>query len=133
MPKTVPNETDDKPRAEAKFTWTMPRCGGRRRSQPSLMSPMFTLTYQNAQFTTPDTLLPFLQANVGKSPQIQIDCIMPYNGTAGQLMDEVCAYLSKLDRQIEVWPNVILNRSTERTSTGQSGSHLVFQIDVRSK
>lgn len=58
---------------------------------------------------------------------------MPYNGTAGQLMDEVCAYLSKLDRQIEVWPNVILNRSTERTSTGQSGSHLVFRIDVRSK
>lgn len=94
---------------------------------------MFTLTYQNAQFNTPDTLLPFLQANVGKSPQIQIDCRMPYNGTAGQLMDEVCAYLSKLDRQIEVWPNVILNRSTERTSTGQSGSHLVFQIDVRSK
>ena len=63
---------------------------------------MFTLTYQNAQIITPDTLLPFLQANVGKSPQIQIDCRMPYNGTAGQLMDEVCAYLSKLDRQIEV-------------------------------
>ena len=94
---------------------------------------MFTLTYQNAQITTPDTLLPFLQANVGKSPQIQVDEIMPYNGTAGQLMDEVCAYLSKLDRHIEVWPNVILNRSTERTSTGQSGSHLVFRIDVRSK
>ena len=94
---------------------------------------MFTLTYQNAHINTPDTLLPVLQANVGKSPQIQIDCIMPYNGTAGQLMDEVCAYLSKLDRQIEVWPNVILNRRTERTSTGQSGSHLVFQIDVRSK
>lgn len=94
---------------------------------------MLTLTYQNAQITTPDTLLPFLQANVGKSPQIQIDYIMPYNGTAGQLMDEVCAYLSKLDQQIEVWPNVILNRSTERTSTGQSGSLLAFRIDVRSK
>ena len=94
---------------------------------------MFTLTYQNAQIIAPDTLLPFLRANVGKSPQMQIDCIMPYNGTAGQLMDEVCAYLSKLDRQIEMWPNVILNRSTERTSTGQICSHLVFQIDVRSK
>lgn len=44
-------------------------------------------------------------------------------------MYEVCAYLSKLDRQIEMWPNVILNRITERTSTGQSGSHLVFRID----
>ena len=70
---------------------------------------------------------------MGKSPQIQIDCIMPYIGTAGQLMDEICAYLSKLDSQIEEWPNVILNRSTERTSTGQSVSLLVFQIDVRSK
>ena len=97
------------------------------------MSPMFTLTYQNAQINTPGTLLPFLQANVGKSPQIQINCMMPYNGTAGQLMDEVCAYLSKLNRQIEVWLNVILNCSAERTSTGQSGSHLVFRIDVRSK
>lgn len=94
---------------------------------------MFTLTYQNAQINTPDTLLPFLRANVGKSPQMQIDCRMPYNGTAGQLMDEACAYLSKSDRQIEVWPNVILNRSTEGTSTGQSGSLLVFQIDVWSK
>ena len=63
---------------------------------------MFTLTYQNAQITTPGTLLPFLQANVGKSPQIQIDCIMPYMGTAGQLMAKVCAYLSKPDPQIEV-------------------------------
>lgn len=93
---------------------------------------MFTLIYHNAHFNRPNNLLPFLQANVGKSPQIQIDCIMPYIGTAGQLMDEVCAYLSKLDPQIEVWPNVILNRSTESTSTGQIVSFLVIQIDVRS-
>lgn len=70
---------------------------------------------------------------MGKSPQIQIDCIMPYNGTAGQLMDEACAYLSNLDRQIEVWPIVILNRSIERTSIGQIVSYLVIQIDVRRK
>ena len=62
---------------------------------------------------------PFPQANVAKSPQIQIDSIMPYMGTAGQLMDEVCAYLSKPDPQIEVWPNVILNRSTESTASGK--------------
>lgn len=80
---------------------------------------MFTLTYQNAQITTPGTLLPFLQANVGKSPQIQIDCIMPYMGTAGQLMAKVCAYLSKPDPQIEVWHNLILNRSTESTASGK--------------
>lgn len=70
---------------------------------------------------------------MGMSPLIQIDCIMPYNGTAGQLMDEVCAYLSNLDSQIEVWPNVILNRNTERTSTEEIVSFLVIQIDVRNK
>ena len=80
---------------------------------------MFTLIYHNAHFNNPNTLQPFLQANVGQSPQIQIDCIMPYNGTAGQLMDEVCAYLSKPDPQIEVWRNVILNRSTESTASGK--------------
>ena len=80
---------------------------------------MFTLIYHNGQFNRPDTLLPFPQANVAKSPQIQIDCIMPYMGTAGQQMDEVCAYLSKPDPQIEVWPNLILNRSTESTASGK--------------
>ena len=80
---------------------------------------MFTLIYHNGQFKRPDTLLPFLQTSVAQSPQIQIDCIMPYMGTAGQLMDEVCAYLSKPDPQIEVWPNVILNRSTESTASGK--------------
>lgn len=44
---------------------------------------------------------------------------MPYMGTAGQLMAKVCAYLSKPDPQIEVWPNVILNRSTESTASGK--------------
>ena len=80
---------------------------------------MFTLIYHNKQFNKPDTLLPFLQANVAKSPQIQIDCIMQYMGTAGQLMAKVCAYLSKPDPQIEGWPNVILNRSTESTASGK--------------
>lgn len=94
---------------------------------------MYTLIYNNAHFNRPNTLLPFLQANVGKSPLIQIDCIMPYKGTAGQLMDEVCEYLSKQDPQIAVWPNVILNRSTDSSETGQIVSYLVIQIDVRSK
>ena len=87
---------------------------------------MFTLIYHNGQFNRPDTLLPFLQANVGKSPQIQIDCIMPYNGTAGQLGDAVCAYLSKIDPQIEVLPNMIVNRSSKRTETGEVVIYLVI-------
>lgn len=81
---------------------------------------MYTLIYHNNHFNRPDTLVPFLRANVGMSPLIQIDCIMPYNWTAGQLLDEVCTYLSNLDSQIQVWPNIILNRSTERTSTEQT-------------
>ena len=75
---------------------------------------MFTQIYHNNHPNTPTP-----QANVAQSPQIQIDCIMPYMGTAGQLMDEVCAYLSKVDPQIEVWPNLILNRSTESTASGK--------------
>ena len=92
---------------------------------------MFTLIYHNGQFNRPDTLLPFLQANVGLSPQIQIDCIMPYNGTAGQLEDAVCAYLSKIDPQIDVQPNMILNRSSKRTETGEVVSYMVMYIDVK--
>ena len=80
---------------------------------------MFTLIYNNAHPNTPNPLQPFPQANVAKSPQIQIDYIMPYMGTAGQLMAKVCAYLSKPDPQIEVWPNLILNRSTESTASGK--------------
>ena len=41
------------------------------------------------------------------------------NGTAGQQMDEVCAYLSKVDSQIEGWPNLILSRSTESIASGK--------------
>ena len=94
---------------------------------------MFTLIYHNGQFNRPERLLPFLQANVGQCPQIQIDCIMPYAGTAGQLEDEVCAFLSNLDPQIEVLPNMILNRSSESTETGQVVSYLVLYIDVRNR
>lgn len=94
---------------------------------------MFTLIYHNGEFNRSDTLLPFLRGNVGRSPQIQIDCIMPYVGTAGQLEDAVCAYLSKLDPEIEVLPNMIINRSSESTETGQVVSYLVMYIDVRNR
>ena len=92
---------------------------------------MYTLIYHNGQFNRPDTLLPFLRANVGQSPQIQIDCIMPYVGTAGQLGGAVCAYLSKLDPEIEVVPNMIINLSSESIEKGQVVSYLVMCIDVR--
>ena len=94
---------------------------------------MFTLIYNNGQFNRPDTLLPFLQANVGQSPQIQIDCIKPYKGSAEQLEDEVCVYLSKLDPEIDVLPNLILNCSSESTEIRQVVSYLVLSIDVRNR
>ena len=47
--------------------------------------------------------------------------------------DTVCTYLSNLDPQIEVLPNMILNRSSERTGKGQVVSYLVMYIDVRNR
>lgn len=99
----------------------------------TFLHAMFTLIYYKGQFNKPDTLLPFLKANVGKNPQIQIDCIMPYNGTAGQLEDAVCAYLSKIVPEIEVLPNMILNRSSESTEAGDVVSYLVMCIDVKNR
>ena len=67
------------------------------------------------------------------SPLIQIDCIMPYKGTAGQLMDVVCEYLSKQDSSIQVIPNIIQNRSTAVTENGQMVSYLVIQVHVMNR
>ena len=92
---------------------------------------MYTLVYFNGQFNRPNTLLPFLHANVGMSPQIQIDCIMPYKGSVELLMDDVCSFLSKLDSHIEVIPNVIPICSSERIGTGRVVNYLVAYIDVR--
>lgn len=94
---------------------------------------MFTLIYHNGKFNRPETLLHFLEANVGMSPLIQIDCIMPYKGTAGQLMDDVCEYLSNQDSSIEVIPNIIQNRSAAVTQDGQVVSYLIIQVHVRNR
>lgn len=94
---------------------------------------MFTLIYQNGQFNRPNTLQTFLQTNVGKSPQIQINCIMPYKGMAGQLMDDVCEYLSDQNSSIKVIPNTIQNRSTAVTENGQMVSYLVIQVHVMNR
>lgn len=94
---------------------------------------MFTLIYNNGQFNEPDTLIPFLLANVENSPLIQIDCIMPYKGSPEEMMAEVCVYLSKQNIQIEVLPNTIQNSSTESTTFGRVVNYLVIQIDVRNR
>lgn len=94
---------------------------------------MFTLIYHNGEFDRSDTTLAFLRGNVGMSPLIQIDCIMPYKGTAGQLMDDVCKYLSKQDSSIQVIPNIIQNRSAAVSENGQMVSYLVIQIHVMNR
>lgn len=94
---------------------------------------MFTLVYLHGKFNRPDTLLPFLQSNVGKNPSLQIDCIEPYKGTVDQLQEEVCEYLSKMEPHIEVVPNVVQYPSTESTANGDMVNYLAMQVLVREK
>ena len=94
---------------------------------------MFTLVYFHGQFNRPDTLLSFLQSNVGTNPSLQIDCIEPYKGTVEQLQEEVCKYLSKIDPQIEVVPNVVQYPSTESTSKGDMVNYLAMQVLIRER
>ena len=94
---------------------------------------MFTLVYFHGQFNRPDTLLPFLQSNMRQAPMLQIDCVEPFKGTVEQLKKEVCEYLSKIDPQIEVIPNVELYPSTERTSKGDVVNFLAMQVLVRKR
>ena len=39
---------------------------------------MFTLIYNNGELNRPSTMLGFVQANVGKSPLLQVDCLTPF-------------------------------------------------------
>lgn len=92
---------------------------------------MFTLIYLNGEFNRPDTLVSFLQANVGKSPLLQVDCITPFPGTTDDLIKEVCNYLNKIDYGIEVIYNVTQNCSVEQNTEGFFVKYLVIQISIR--
>ena len=77
---------------------------------------MFTQIYHNDH---PNPLHPY---TAGKRRLEPADTDRQHNaihGHRGAAEDEVCAYLSKPDPQIEVWPNLILNRSTESTASGK--------------
>ena len=94
---------------------------------------MYTLVYLKGKFNRPDTLLPFLQSNLGQSPLLRIDCIDPYKGTVEQLQEDVSTYLSMIDPQIEVISNVVQNQSTESNSKGDFVTYLALQIRVQQK
>jgi len=91
---------------------------------------MFTLIYYNGQLNRPETLVPFLETNIGNSPLLQIDCITPYHGTTQALIKEVCKSLSKVNPKIMVTYNMTQNASTESNSIGDYVKYLVIQIHI---
>ena len=92
---------------------------------------MFTLIYNKGQFNRPDTLVPFLQSNVGEYPLLQVDCVTPFSGSKDDLERAVCDYLSKIVSDIEVTPNVTPEYSTERNAKGDFVDYLALQVHVQ--
>lgn len=91
---------------------------------------MFTLVYLNGKFNRPDTLSQFLLSNVGEAPLIQIDCITPYMGTESALIEDVCNYLNKIERQICVTYNCTQNVSTYDLPKGHAVKYIVLQLSI---
>ena len=92
---------------------------------------MFTLIYFNGAFNRPDTLLPFLESNVGKDPLMQIDCVTPYHGTEQDLINEVCEYLNGMNPHIEVSYNVTISMNLEKSIDGTNVNYLALQLQVK--
>ena len=88
---------------------------------------MFTLIYFQGKFNRPDTLVTFLESNVGKDSLMQIDCVTPYNGTEHDLIKELCEYLNVINSQIEVIYNVTMSENSESSINGTTVSYLAVQ------
>lgn len=91
---------------------------------------MFTLIYYQGKFNRPDTLLPYLENNVGKDSILQIDCVTPYQGTEQDLIKELCEYLNGISSQIEVSYNVTMSTNSETTEVGTKINYLAIQLQV---
>lgn len=91
---------------------------------------MYTLVYLNGNLNRPDTLPSFLQANIGKSTLLQIDCVTTFQGSPDELAEKVCGYLNAIDPQVEVKLQAIKNASTEVAETGQWVNFMVIQIQI---
>lgn len=94
---------------------------------------MFTLIYYQGKFNRPDTLLPFLESNVGRDSLIQIDCVTPYQGTELDLIAEVCDYLNRVNPQIEVNYNVTMSKNSESSNSGTKVNYLAIQLRVMAR
>lgn len=101
-------------------------------SEPALFNTknMYTLIYLNGKFNRPDTLSQFLLSNVGETPLVQIDCITPYIGTESELIEEVCNYLSRIERQINVSNNCTQNVSMTELPKGHAVNYIVMQLSI---
>ena len=94
---------------------------------------MYTLVYLNGNLNRPDTLPSFLQANVGKSALIQIDCVTPFQGTTDELTEKVCCNLNTIDPHVVVKLQAIKNASTDVAKMGQQVNFMVLQIQISNK
>ena len=94
---------------------------------------MFTLIYYQGKFNRPDTLMPFLESNVGQEPLMQIDCVTPYQGTEQDLIKDLCEYLNGIVPQIEVNYNVTMSKNSETGSVGTTVNYLAIQLQVNQK
>jgi len=91
---------------------------------------MYTLVYLNGNLNRPDTLPSFLQANVGKSPLLQIDCVTPFQGTAEKLVECVCEHLNNIDPDIRVNYVETMNASIDVIDNKNTVSFMVVQIVI---
>ena len=91
---------------------------------------MFTLIYYQGKFNRPDTLVPFLESNVGKDTLLQIDCVTPYQGTEQNLIKELCEYLNGINPQIEVNYNVTMSKNSETNEVGAKINYLAIQLRI---
>ena len=94
---------------------------------------MFTLVYIRNQFNRPDTLLPFLQSNIGQAPLLRIDCVNPYQGTEQDIVREVCDFLSSIDPHLEVTYCMTQNVSSEVKDQGFWIHFIVMQIKIQTR
>lgn len=92
---------------------------------------MFTLIYNKGQFNRPDTLVPFLQSNIGESSLLQVDYITPFPGSKEILAKAVCEYLSKIVSDISVTPNVTQFPNTESNEKDDFVNYLALQVHVQ--
>lgn len=61
---------------------------------------------------------------------LQVDCITPFPGTKDDLVGAVCDYLSKMDPEIEVIPNVTQYPIAETNIKGSFVNYLAMQVYV---